>query len=137
MHVKEEALVSNKRLSFLILLRLNTKLASQSLALLVELLLHKYFVRDHEVLKLKELTGLRVFQVFWLVNFLPNLLDVSVKNTLDLFEIVPSVVKVPQHKQELFGGLLIEQLQIDLKDHSQQTIVGSLISTNILLTFIN
>lgn len=76
MHVKEKALVSIGNLLFLVLLKRHPKLASESLALLVEVFLHKNFVREHEVLKLKELAGLGVLQVLWLVDFLPDLLNI-------------------------------------------------------------
>jgi hypothetical protein len=68
----------------------------------------------------------------WLKNFVPDALDIALEYDLDPVAIVAAVVKVTQDEQYTLCGLLVEQLQVDFKDHLQQSIVASLVPTYIV-----
>ena len=54
---------------------------------------------EHAVLEVEEICRLRVGQVLWLVDLLPDVVHIVVQHLLDHVEVVSPVVEVSQYKQ--------------------------------------
>jgi len=112
--------------------RTNFKSITQLLRLFNEPLLFENFVRHHMEVELKELLRLGVFKVVRLVDLLPDALDIVLKDDLDSVAIVATIIEVTQDKQQALRCLLIEELQIDLKDDFEQSVVAGSISAYVV-----
>ena len=73
-------------------------------------------MRHHDELKLEEVAGLRISMLLRLVDFGPDLAHVLVDHSLDGLE-WHALIIISQHEEKLFGGGLVEQLQVHLEDH--------------------
>ena len=71
---------------------------SELFALLNELLLLVYLVREHAELKVEEVGGLGILELLRLVNLVPDLGHILVNDVADALEIVSSVIEVTQHE---------------------------------------
>ena len=67
----------------------------------------------------------------WLVDRLPNLIDISQNIVFGLFVVVSLEVKVSNHEDELFLAGLAEQLEVTLEDDLQESDVRSLVPSQI------
>ena len=80
-------------------------------------------MRHHEELKLKELFWLRVSELVRLKDFAPNAANVAFQNDFNALAVVASVVEIAQDKKKCLGRLLVEQLQVDLENYFEKSIV--------------
>lgn len=108
---------------------------SQFLTAFIELFFFELFVGEHAVLEVEEVGGLGLGEGFWFVDLRPNHVHVPVQNWLYHLEVVAAVIEVPQHEQKLLRQRLVEQLQVHLKDHTQQTQIRCSVPTNVLQLF--
>ena len=97
-----------------------------------EVFFFELLVRQHAILKLEEVAGLRVSELFWFVDFRPNSVQIALKDALDPRSVVSSSVEVSEHKKEFFAGFLIKKLQVHLKDHLKESIVGCTVPANVI-----
>ena len=80
------------------------------------------FVRHHDEFKREEVFGGGVSILLGFVDLTPDLFKVLVDHRLDLREWNITGV-ITQDEEEFLGGMLVKQLQIDLKDHLEQAVV--------------
>lgn len=70
----------------------------QFVASQVELVFLENFVRQHGELKLEKVLGFLVFELFWLIDFGPDVVDVNLNLPHYVFSVVSSVIKVSENK---------------------------------------
>lgn len=72
---------------------------------------------------MEEILRFGVFELLRLINLVPYFDDIFVDNVGDALEAVSSAVKVSQNEEELLGGRLTKELQVDFKDNFKKTVV--------------
>lgn len=80
-------------------------------------------MRQHREFKLEELLRLSILVLIRLEDFTPDFLDVVLQDGFYTLSVIPAVVEVSENEKQLFGCLLIKELQVDFKYDFKQAII--------------
>lgn len=89
-------------------------------------------MRQHAIFKLEEVAGLRISELIWFVDFRPNSVQIALKDALDPRSVVSYSVEVSEHEEEFLAGFLVKKLEVHLKDHLKESIVGRTVPANVI-----
>ena len=88
-------------------------------------------MRHHCIFKSEKVSRSRCSQMLRLVDLVPDVINIFIEDTLIFLKVSSTIIEISQYEEKLFGGLLFEQLQVDLEDDLQQSIVRCPMSTDI------
>lgn len=81
----------------------------ERICLLNKLLFFINLVREHLKIKFKEVLGLLVFVLIWLVNLLPQLADISLNLFFGSLVVVTLILEVSNYEEKFLGGSLTKK----------------------------
>lgn len=84
------------------ILNIDLKSGLKLQCLVNEFVFLKLFVGQHTVIEVEKVAWLRISKLIWLVNFVPNSVQIALKDSFDAFKAIFAFIEVSKNKKQLF-----------------------------------